>query len=93
MVVEIIVNGSFVTANPRPNDIDLVLVLSSTLDFRADLSPSEYNIVSKRRVRQRFGFDIVLARAGTEEVAGVVGFFQQVRRQPGLRKGIVRIRL
>jgi hypothetical protein len=93
VVIQMIINGSFLTASPSPNDIDIVLILSGQHDFAADLSPSEYNILSKRRVRRRFGFDIVLARAGTEEVVALVDFFQQVKHQPHLRKGILRIQL
>jgi hypothetical protein len=33
LVSEIIIDGSFVTAKPDPNDIDLILVLNSNSDF------------------------------------------------------------
>jgi hypothetical protein len=89
----VLVDGSFVTAEPTPNDIDLVLVVSANHDFSVDMLPSEYNVLSKRRVNQRFGFDIVLARANTDEVTETVDFFRQVRSQPHLRKGLLRIRL
>jgi hypothetical protein len=93
LVDELLLDGSFVTAKPDPNDIDFVVDVSATHDFAADLSPDEYNLLSKRRVRLRFGFDIVLARAGTDDVTETADFFQQIRGQPHLRKGIVRIRL
>ena len=50
-------------------------------------------LARRTRVRQRFGFDIVLARAGTDDETETADFFQQVRGQPHLRKGILRIRL
>jgi hypothetical protein len=93
LVDAVLVDGSFVTVEPAPNDIDLILVVSSDHDFSADMLPSEYNVLSKRRVNQRFGFDIVLARANTDEVTETVDFFRQVRSQPHLRKGLLRIRL
>jgi hypothetical protein len=93
LVEALLVNGSFVTAKPDPNDIDMVVVVSATHDFAADLGPGEYNVLSKRRVNRRFGFDIVLARANTDDVTETVDFFRQVRSQPHLRKGILRIRL
>jgi hypothetical protein len=93
LIEELLVNGSYVTAKPDPNDIDMVVVVSGTHDFSADLTPRDYNLLSKRRVRQRFGFDIVLARAGTTEVSETAAFFQQIRGAPSQRKGILRIRL
>jgi hypothetical protein len=93
LVIEVIVDGSFVTDNPHPNDIDIVLLVSATHDFTTEMRPSNYNILSKRNVRRRFGFDIVLARAGTDDVLQAAGFFQQIRGRPDLRKGILRVRL
>src|SRR2546426_10698771 len=63
IVRSIIVDGSFVTATEKPNDIDLILVLDPQHDFSADVDPRAYNVLSKRRVRRRFGFDLLLARA------------------------------
>ena len=89
----VLVDGSFVTATPEPNDIDIVVVVSANHDFAADFQPSEYNVLSKRRVSRRFGFDLLVARAGSEEYRRYVGFFQQVRLEPGRKKGILRIGL
>jgi len=77
----------------RNRFVDLVLVLAAGHDLRADLSPDEYNVVSRRQVRQRFGFDLVVVRAGTLEYGEAVAFFQQVRLRPGLSKGILRLQL
>ena len=91
LVDAILVDGSFMTAKAEPNDIDLVLVVSANHDFAADLQPSAYNVLSKRRVNRRFGFDLLIARADSEEYRRYVGFFQQVRLEPGRKKGIIRI--
>jgi hypothetical protein len=91
LVDAILVDGSFVTAKAEPNDIDLVLLVSANHDFAADLQPSAYNVLSKRRVNRRFGFDLLVARADSEEYRRYVGFFQQVRLEPGRKKGILRI--
>ena len=48
----LVINGSFVTAKPHPNDIDLIVVLPAGHDFRADLGVSEYNVVDRSRVRR-----------------------------------------
>ena len=91
LIEAVLVDGSFVTATTDPNDIDLVLVVPAGHDFEADFQPSEYNILSKRLVNRRFGFDLLVARADSEEFRRYVGFFQQVRLEPGRKKGILRI--
>jgi len=90
---EVLVDGSFVTAEPSPNDVDLIIVVASEHDFSADLSPAAYNIVSKRRVRRRYGFDLLVARAGSVEYGRWVEFFQQVRLEPAAIKGILRVQI
>jgi hypothetical protein len=87
----VLLDGSFVTAVPEPNDIDLVLVVSRDHDFSADFRSSEYNVLSKRWVNRRFGFDLLVARADSEEYRRYVGFFQQVRLEPDRKKGILKI--
>ena len=89
----LLVDGSFVTAKPDPNDIDLVLVLPFAHDVTADLTPAQYNLVSRRRVQKRFGFDIVAVRESTIEYEEAVAFFEQVRHEPALQKGILRLLL
>jgi hypothetical protein len=91
LVEAVLVNGSFATAKTEPNDIDLVMIISAQHDFSAELRPSEYNVLSKRRVHRRFGFDLLVARTGSEEYRRYVEFFQQVRLEPGRKKGILRI--
>ena len=55
IVQAVIVNGSFVTSQETPNDIDLLLVLPTGHDFRADLRPGQYMVVNRRRVRRNYG--------------------------------------
>ena len=93
LVEAVLVDGSFVTSKPDPNDIDVVLVVHTHHDFAADLPPSFYNVLAQQRVRRRFGFDIVVVRNGSENLEQAITFFQQVRQRPGAKKGILRIRL
>lgn len=93
LVVSILVDGSFVTDKPDPNDVDLILVVAPDHNFAADLSPLEYGVLSKRRVHRRHGFDLLVARAGSEEYLRYVRFFQQIRFAPGSAKGILKIKL
>ena len=55
----LVVNGSFVTTEPRPNDIDVLLVLRDDLDLTQPVPPYEYNARSKKYVRREFGLDLV----------------------------------
>ncbi len=93
LVVSVVVDGSFVTAKPDPNDIDLILVVASNHSFAADLSPLEYSVLSKRRVHRRHGFDLLVAHADSDEYRRYVWFFQQIRFAPGHTKGILRLKL
>jgi hypothetical protein len=93
LIDAILVDGNFVTAEPAPHDIDLVLIVSANHNFSVDLLPTQYNLLSQRRVRRRFGFDIVVAKNDSETLEQAVAFFRQIRQQPGMKKGILRIHL
>jgi hypothetical protein len=89
----VLIDGSFVTDTPEPNDIDLVLVAASSYDFLTDLPPGAYNVLAHHRVRRQFGFDIVVVRNDSENFEQAAAFFQQVKQRPGMKKGILRIKL
>jgi len=89
----LLIDGSFVTAKPAPNDIDFVAVLRPGHNFERDLPMSEYALVSRTLLRRRFGFDVMLAEKGGALYDTYVEFFSQVRGAPGLRKGMLRLRL
>lgn len=89
----LLINGSFVTDQPSPNDIDLILILPVDWDLRAELAPDAYNLLSKTCVKRLWGFDMLVARAETNEYFKCVEFFQRVRYSKERRKGIVRITL
>ena len=93
IVQSVLVDGSFVTSSLEPNDIDLILVLAAAHDFSADLLPDEYNVLSKRRVYRKYGFDLLVASAGSEPYRRYVTFFQQIRFEPARAKGILRVTL
>jgi hypothetical protein len=89
----VLVDGSFVTGTPEPNDIDLVLVVESNCDLSTDLPPVAYNLLAHHRVQRRFGFDIVVVKNDSANFGQAVAFFQQVKQRPDLKKGILRIKL
>src|ERR1035441_5838580 len=100
----LLVNGSFVTAKPAPEDIDLILVLPAGHDLSRDLSPAEYNVLSSQRVRRRHKLpphrvlrrhrlDLLVTRADSVQYRRYLSLFQQVRLEPSKTKGILRIQL
>ena len=66
IVQAVILDGSFVTSQETPNDIDLLLVLSTGHDFRADLYPAQYMVVNRRRVRRTNGLDVFVSRTSQQ---------------------------
>jgi hypothetical protein len=68
-----------------------VLILRSDHDLGAELRPFEYNVLSRRRVRRRYRFDVLVARGGSVEYDEYAQFFQEVKGRPGLRKGILKV--
>ena len=46
-----------------------------------------------RTCSRRFGFETITVREETSEYDDAVAFFQQVRGEPGLRKGLLRLAL
>ena len=92
-MIAVVLNGSFVTAKPEPNDIDLIVIVAAEHRFDADLAPSEYAVLSKRRVHRRYGFDLLVATDNSDEHRRYVQFFQQIRFEPHASKGILQIRL
>ncbi|HEX5104318.1 MAG TPA: hypothetical protein VFV87_10935 [Pirellulaceae bacterium] len=89
--IAVVIDGSFVTAKDEPNDIDLVLILSESHDFAAELRPFEYNIVSKKRILREYGFDIVIDGAGTVAMRKHLDFFSRVRERADILKGLLRV--
>ena len=89
----LVIDGSFATGEPRPNDIDLILLLPQEWDLHAELLPPAYNLISKKHVKRIWGFDLLVAREGTREYLKYVTFFQRVRYRRNVRKGILRIKI
>lgn len=99
--IRVIVDGSFVMSTvDEPDDVDLVLVLPKDWDVAADLRPFEYNVVSKRMVRKRFGFDLVVGVEGEPGVDAAIEFFSRVNVKwfqrlaipLGTSKGLVQVK-
>jgi hypothetical protein len=93
IVEKIIVGGSFVTAKPDPNDIDLVIVLSKDIDFDT-LAPSQYVITDRDALRRVFrggDLDVIVVRESTKRMQTAIEFFQTNRDNKEV--GIVEVKL
>ena len=89
----LLIDGSFVTAKPAPNDIDVIAVLRPGHDFERDLPLSEYALFSRTMLARRFRFDVIIAERDSAVYKTYVDFFSLVREVPGVRKGLVRMML
>lgn len=93
LAIELIVDGSFVTSKPSPEDIDLVIVLPAGYVLPADTLPFRYNAISKASLRRRYAFDIFMVAAQSQAYEQQVAYFQQLKFEPTRRKGLLRIKL
>ena len=55
------------------------------------LTPDAYNVVAGRRVKARYGFDVLVAAEGSQALEVWIEFFTRVREKPGVRKGILKV--
>lgn len=75
------------------NDIDMIVVLPEDYDFTAKRPPFQYNVSSRRQVRRQHKFDIIPVQENSAAHRDALTFFQQVREQQDVRKGLLRIAL
>ena len=86
---ELIIDGSFVMeCVDEPDDIDVVLVLPLGWDWRAVSRPFEYNVISRRVVRQQHRIDLKVVVAGSEAESDWLAFFEKVSRRWSQQLGI-----
>jgi hypothetical protein len=95
----VVIDGSYVTAKEQPGDIDLLVALRPDFDLSQELRPFEYNIRSKRMIKQLYKFDVFVEVDGSDGYLGWVAFLSRVRKDDPdqhtsrLTKGLLRIAL
>ena len=87
----IVVDGSFVTHKPDPSDIDVLLVLKDDLDMTRPMPPFEYNARSRKYVKREFGLDFYVGFEHDPSSTKIIDVFRQVKHQPELVKGVLKI--
>lgn len=88
----LLVDGSFVTKKPKPDDIDLIVVIDGAVlqKDEEDLTPGEANVLSAKRLRGKYGFDVFVSPAGSSTLEKQVALFSGIKHEDGT-KGIVRL--
>jgi len=93
-ISHIIIDGSFVTSKSVPNDIDLILAVSQDKlneMKRCEINPYEYNVMSSKRLRQKYGFDVLVAGVDSELYDTYLKLFKGSRAEDNWQeKGLVR---
>lgn len=87
----LIVNGSFVTSIDKPNDIDVLLVLKEDIDFSGNLPPFKYNAQSRKYINKYFKLDFHCGFEDHDSSIKIIDLFSEVKNQPGIKKGILKI--
>lgn len=99
IVAALVIDGSYVTRKNEPGDIDVIVALRPDLDLTPPLRPFEYDMQSKRRLKEKYRFDVKIAVDGSILYNDAVEFFGRVRQDdpdqatPRTRKGLLRIEL
>jgi hypothetical protein len=99
IVAALVIDGSYVTRKSEPGDIDVIVALRPEFDPTPPLRPFEYDLHSKRRLKEKYRFDAKIAVDGSIDYNNAVEFFSQVRTDdpdqatPRTRKGLLRIEL
>lgn len=93
----IVIDGSFVTDKSDPGDIDLIIVVDQDIMSRLEteiLNPFAYNLLSSRRLKRRFSFDVFVAAENSDVLSNYINFFSRIKNgNSDGRKGIVRLDL
>ncbi|MCF7981166.1 MAG: hypothetical protein K9K86_04225 [Pseudomonadales bacterium] len=91
IVSHIVVDGSFVTDKAIPGDIDLILVVDQEMLENPDLTPYQLNLLSRHRAKKLYPFDILVASEGSTEYQEYVRYYSQIKQDPSIEKGLIRI--
>lgn len=89
----LIVDGSYVTAKPVPNDVDIVIVVDPRALDRQEYWPHEYDVISSRRIRSKYSFDAFVVAENSQALEGYLRLFSRVKGADSHSKGVVRVAL
>lgn len=87
----LLVDGSFVTAKPEPNDIDSVILLPS--DFRRQIAGGSESAIELEQMLETRSPEEIFAAEDDTDWQDWVEFFGRTRETDGRRKGLVEVEL
>jgi predicted nucleotidyltransferase len=76
-VVAIILNGSFVSLEPKPDDIDIIIVLSREIKDKGKLVPHEQNLLNRRYLEKNYKLDMLSGVKNEESLRSSLGWYLQ----------------
>lgn len=94
-VKEFFIDGSFTSAKDEPGDIDLIIVLDPNiwLDPKYDVTFADEIALDHYRLKKKYKFDVFTGVENSEKYFEYLDKYQQIRDNPDVRKGILRLRL
>jgi hypothetical protein len=89
----LIVDGSYITSKPSPEDIDLIVVVEPGI-INQTWTPLEYNVLSSRRLRKHYKFDCFVVPEGSSALNKYISFFSRCKEEnPDLKKGLIKLQV
>jgi hypothetical protein len=83
MFTAIVIDGSFVTNEPDPSDVDVVLILPGP-QLKRLMKHSDYLKLENAAVRERFAIDLFI----DPDLDGMATFFQRLKIKDALQRGV-----
>ncbi|HEX2689129.1 MAG TPA: hypothetical protein VHN14_21050 [Kofleriaceae bacterium] len=83
MFTSMVIDGSFVTNEPEPSDVDVVLILPG-LQLQRLMSHSDYLKLENTTVKELFTIDLFI----DPDLEGMATFFQRLKIEEALQRGV-----
>jgi predicted nucleotidyltransferase len=83
MFTSIVIDGSFVTNEPDPSDVDVVLILPGP-QLKRLMKHSDYLKLENAAIRERFAIDLFI----DPDLEGMATFFQRLKIEDALQRGV-----
>jgi len=89
----LIVNGSFISAENAPNDIDVLLILKEDADLERSVPPYQYNARSLKYINNHYHLDFHFGYENDPSSTNIIATFHKIKENTTRRKGFLRILL
>jgi hypothetical protein len=89
--LRLLIDGSFVTAKPEPNDVDAVVLLPDDFDARIELGEGAALELEEMLISR--SPEEIFAAEDDADFSDWIEFFSRTRESDGRRKGLVEVEL